>query len=1237
MGGFYRLVVRPMAAFLLLLLIVTAAVQAMGRFGMWLLDDLEGSVNAWFDGQVRFGGLAGDWSGLNPVFSVGRIEIPAGQLEGVTVEFDVVESVRRSRLVFERLFIEDGELRVERSADGWRLAGMEVRASPVDLMGIFRESDEVRLQGRVAVAGAENSDLAVRALGVNRDGAHSYDLWIGRPGCAGDCRLHLRWRARDGAWLGRAEERYLAVSGGFVVPGPFVDWLGPVSGAQVRAGGRWLERGDAGGGEFRLNLDRVGLPGGVSGALAADLRGGYRDGRREGRLSGLTLAAGESRLELAPVYLRSVAQGAEFWTGALPLGELADFLAAALAGVETARAWLGALKPGGDLLNVHALFGPDGVGYAATFDGLRLDPYKGVPWLRDAAGEIIGYERGARVALNSDALRVGFADVFTDRWRWANVHANLYAWYGDGYLGMRVPYFKLRAQASDFSGSFALARPAERMDQRVAALVNIDGLDMQQARTYIPYRLSDELRKWLRDGPQAGRLTNPRLAYQGQVHTVPDDRSRRLEIQARLSGGVVRYHADWPLVAEAEGFIELAGSETYAQVESARTLAARIHDSTVLIGDGGAFARLALRADLETGDGLDFVRGSPLADWLTFVAPEWDGTGSLGLRGDLHIPIDETAGPVDGRFDVDLDDVSLALPDFRLAVENLNGPVRYRYPHYLDAEPLRGQLFGRSASIAAQSDDDSIDFRFQGTATESDIYQLLDMSDPGVVAGQTSFDATLAIAVDDAASTLRVTSDLVGIDIGLPGEFAKVAETASPSEFNLKFLEDHVLFQMHHGELSGWLHVDDVPLRGAIGVRGAPPLVGPEADEVVVSGRVVDVDLGEWMAGAGQTDVPVPWRLVDVGVDRLRVETVVFDDVWVAGEARDGSMELNLTSTDLIGRVQQRDGEPLDLDFESIRLPEAEDEEDPLDVALIERVPDADVAIDSLTIGDEDFGNWSFNVRQAPGGLLVDDLSAELKGTKIVAREGVFWDAATDRSSAAVRLTMEDLAEVLPQWDYAPSLEAESAELEVDASWPGSPVNVEVNGLRGDVAFRAENGSFVEVSSSGALRMLSLLNFNTILKRMSFNFKDVVTKGTSFDTIEANTRFDDGLLTFVAPAKVKGSGSDFKIGGSVNLVDGIMNDNEMIVTLPVSDSLPWYAVYISLANPAAAVAVLAGQQVLKKQIKQFSSAKYQISGSWDDPEVKLVGIWNNEVEGFDDLAQDKNAPGYGDEATTEGE
>ena len=1336
-GARYRRLIRAAAAFLVFLLVVSALVQGLGRLGMWLLDDLEGAANAWLDGSARLDGLAGGWDGLNPVASARRIELAAGRLEQVTVELDVLESIRRNRLVLERLLVEASELAVERTGAGWRLAGMEAAATGFDLLRLLRDIDEVRFNGRLSVAGAPREELLVRVLGVNRDGAHDYDFTVSSPQCKAPCRLQARWRALDRAWSGRPEQRYLELAGGFFLPGPFVGWLGLPDGLRLNAEGRWLERGESGGGAVEVRLGRVGLPGGVVGSLAAGLRGAYLDGRREGRLENLSLSAAGAGVRLGPVHFRTRPEGAEFWTGRLALGELTDFLAVALGGVQAARAWLAALRPGGELLNVHTAVGPEGLSYAATFDALRLDPHRGVPWVRDAMGEIVGYERAALLTLNSEAMRVGIADVFTDRWRWENLQGNLHAWFGDGYVGMRVPWFRLETHGTRLSGSFSLARPEARADQRVAALIDADVLGVEEARTYIPYHLSDGIRTWLHEGPRSGRMVGPRIAYQGQVHTQPDDRSRRLEMRARITAGEVRYHPDWPLVSEAEGFFELAGSETFAEVDSARTLSAGIRDSRLRIGDGGAFAEVALQGEVDLGGGLDFVRGSPLAEWMPFVVPEWDGSGRLGLIGTLYVPIDESLEePVDCRLALEVADANLVMPDYRLEVRHLNGPAGYRCPHYLSAESLRAELFGRPAGIAAEADEDSIDLRFQGIASETDVYRLIDATDPGLAAGEAPFDATLVLAVDDGVSSMTVTSDLVGLGIDLPGEFGKAADAPAPVEIGLQFLEEYVAVDLRYGDLArirhqlpaadadalalrgrapssrfdvlsstpasssgprdqagrrldalttkvgdgyglaapgenpaaldcgcippdcvslpvdgarpaaapgpchrllqGWLHVDEVPLRGAIGVRGAPPPVGAGADEVVVSGHVGRADVNEWLTGTGDAPIPVPWRLADVRLERMTVETQEFENLMLNGASRGETMTLEFASSDLTGRLRSTGEEPLELDFASIRLPEPDGEGDPLDVSVIERVPDADVTIDSLTIGEEDFGAWSFTLRGQPDGLLAGDLKAHLKGTEVSAPQGVFWNAATNRSSGAVRLTMEDLAEVLPQWDYAPSLEAETAELHMNASWPGSPLNVEVNGLRGDVSFRAKNGSFVDVSGGGALRIMALLNINTVFRRMSLNFKDVTARGTSFDTVQASTRFDDGLLTFVEPAKVKGSGSDFKFGGSVNLVDGIMNGNEMIVTLPVSDSLPWYAVYISLANPVAAAAVLAGQQVLKKQIKQMSSAKYRISGSWEDPEVKLVGIWNDDLGDFDELTQEQESPALPDETRVEG-
>jgi uncharacterized protein YhdP len=130
---------------------------------------------------------------------------------------------------------------------------------------------------------------------------------------------------------------------------------------------------------------------------------------------------------------------------------------------------------------------------------------------------------------------------------------------------------------------------------------------------------------------------------------------------------------------------------------------------------------------------------------------------------------------------------------------------------------------------------------------------------------------------------------------------------------------------------------------------------------------------------------------------------------------------------------------------------------------------------------------------------------------------------------------------------------------------------------------------------------------------MDFDFSDVVGEGVSFDTLTARTQFDAGTMRFLEPMAVDGSGSSFKIAGSVDLVEGTLN-NEMIVTLPVSKGLPWYAAYIALANPLVGLGVLVGERVLRKPLEQFSSAKYQVTGTIDEPSVKFVNVWDTQVD-----------------------
>lgn len=155
-------------------------------------------------------------------------------------------------------------------------------------------------------------------------------------------------------------------------------------------------------------------------------------------------------------------------------------------------------------------------------------------------------------------------------------------------------------------------------------------------------------------------------------------------------------------------------------------------------------------------------------------------------------------------------------------------------------------------------------------------------------------------------------------------------------------------------------------------------------------------------------------------------------------------------------------------------------------------------------------------------------------------------------------------------------------------------------------------GRFLDVEEATGARILSLLDFANIARRLKLDFSDVFDRGIGFDYVSASGELDEGVLSFTEPMDIHAPGSDFRISGTVDLADGVLN-NEMIVTLPLSSNLPWYT-WLVTAEPVTAVGVLVGREIFKEQIRTLSSARYRITGTIEEPNLEFVDIFRSDME-----------------------
>jgi len=278
------------------------------------------------------------------------------------------------------------------------------------------------------------------------------------------------------------------------------------------------------------------------------------------------------------------------------------------------------------------------------------------------------------------------------------------------------------------------------------------------------------------------------------------------------------------------------------------------------------------------------------------------------------------------------------------------------------------------------------------------------------------------------------------------------------------------------------------------------------------------------------------------------------------------------------------------------------------------------VNVEGLSGEGQEVGSLRFDLRSEPDLLVLDAIEADLNGLHLGAdedgRSRFEWRfGVRPQARYQGRISGVDSSSVLERWGLAPTLDADTFALTMDQAWPGGPAELTPRALDGRVSFEVDRGRFVQVDAGAApLRVIGLFNFAAIARRLRLDFSDVYRRGMAFEEIDGVLDFDSGMVRSAKPLKIIGPSSSFSIAAELDVISEELA-GDIIVTLPVSRNLPWYAAYaILLANPITGAGVLVAERVFRDQIDRFSSARYRLQGTLDDPEVTFVSIFADEVD-----------------------
>lgn len=299
------------------------------------------------------------------------------------------------------------------------------------------------------------------------------------------------------------------------------------------------------------------------------------------------------------------------------------------------------------------------------------------------------------------------------------------------------------------------------------------------------------------------------------------------------------------------------------------------------------------------------------------------------------------------------------------------------------------------------------------------------------------------------------------------------------------------------------------------------------------------------------------------------------------------------------------------------------------------QLPLANITVRSLNMDDKDYGNWSLQLRPNNQGVVIDNIRGTIRGVTISGADNLdgaklIWQNTElgMQSRFIGRLSAGDMGAVLRDWQKPDMLDSRSASYQADLFWPGSPQDFKLVNLGGEMSIWMEEGRFKRDASAGdgILRLMSILNFDSLARRLRLDFSDLYKSGLAYDTISGKVGFNQGTLVFEEPLVVTTPSSGMQMAGTIDLRRERIN-TRLVATLPVAGNVTFYAA-LATGLPAAAGIYLVSK-LFKKQVDQATSVSYSIKGSWDDPKMRFDRLFESEqslrdsVNKKDDAAQKK--------------
>ncbi len=913
----------------------------------------------------------------------------------------------------------------------------------------------------------------------------------------------------------------------------------------------------------------------------------------------------------------------------------------------------------GKLIELRAQFGPKRPWRAEIqAQALNILPNGHIPGVSNADIQFKADAQAASLTLTGNDFVLNAPISFRKPIHVEKISLNAALWpaptgWSQGYSA-EVSDIALSAPGYDATAFASLEKNAEEVPQFFVTLDVSRGDIAYAGQFWAIDKMPPKVIAWLDTALIRGQTGRARAVYRGPLKRLefPFRQAQgRFEAAFELNKAEIKFAPDWPAIQIAAGDFSLINDSLVAHQGRGQIAGNPI---TSLTGGIARFTDPVAQFQITGGNDaaalLALLRASPIGRDFGSNFSGLSASGDTKVALKLSLPLRPDLGErvVDGN--AVLRQSSLHNPDWRLNLSALDGQIVFDRQGFT-AKNLVGVQnalpIALSAAVGASHTGAAnvvIDASLSGEMEPSLLFGQEAVLAPilAKISGTSQWDVrvrTVSGATGKSLTTTELSSDLKGVTIDLPAPLGKRAQTARALRFSLPSEESSqralvleiaggVRFIAELGREAvmgpGGIERAAREFRGTLvlgaqgsqnagalddagGVQNASAL--PKAGLRII-GKLDELNFAEWAALVGSTaNAAGSVRLAGVNLQAARLTGALAQfpgAMRLSATPSAQGWKVKLDSTAASGQITWRTDlatQAITAQFTHLYLPASE--ATPPEAALeLEKahiqidpraIPTLHLYVEDLNVGSAKLGATRWESFPTPKGMRIDLL--ESKSSDLTLTGSGDWQGigAQGLSSFKLRFSAQDLGRMLAGLGFSGHVAGGQTLAEIDADWPGAPIEFALARLHGGLNVWVGSGRFLELDP-GAGRLFGLLSVRELPRRLALDFRDFFQTGMSFTEIRGDFSFDAGNA-YTDGLKIKAPAADITVIGRTGL--SARDYDQTALVKPKIGVLPMVGAIAG--GPAGAAAGLLAQRVLEGE--SALAAKYKITGSWENPVV----------------------------------